>query len=571
MATLNELEQLLASGRIGRREFMTRVSALGLTTAMSPALLSTPAQAATPKRGGRFRLATADADPADTLDGARSLSAQSIMVQLQLRNCVVEVNHKSEAIPELAESWEPSPDAKQWTFELRRGIEFHNGKTLDAEDVVYSINHHRGEDTTSPEKANLDQVVDLKADGKHTVVFTLAGGNADFPYVLSSYLVNIVPNGADFAMAVGTGGYILDTWEPGITAVTKRNPNYWKAGHANFDEVETIAITDTVSRTNALKSGEIDVMGDPDPKTLHLLDETPGIKVIKVPGRYHRTIPMLTDTAPFENNDARLAMKYAIDREHIVDILLRGNGTVGNDHPLSPDYRYYASELPQRQHDPDKAKFHLKKAGLLDYTFKLHTGSSMPFQGALDMAVLFREHMVEAGFKMEVVREPDDGYWSNTWSQKSMCFCYWPGYATEDLMFSLVYVGGGSWNESHWDHERFNQLLVQARSELDETRRRDMYVEMQRLVRDEGGTIIPVFQDLTMAASDRLGFGELSSLGLSGTSTTIGPPSAGGSNRNSQRRRICAAHSKKNDIGLYRLPLAHSGPLSPRRAGERGG
>ena len=513
MSTLMELEQLLTAGRIGRREFMGRAAALGLTGAISPALLTASAQAATPKRGGRLRMATPDGDPADTLDGALALTAQSIYVQLQLRNCLVEVNPESEAIPELAESWEPTPDAKQWTFELRKGVEFHNGKTLDAEDVLYSINHHRGEDTKSPEKPNLAQVVELKADGKNTVVFTLADGNADFPYVLSSYLINIVPNGADFATAVGTGGYTLETWEPGINAITKRNPNYWKAGHSNFDEVETIVISDTVSRTNALKTGEIDVMADPDPKTLQLLEEIPGIKVIKTPGRYHRTIPMLTDTAPFDNNDARLAMKYAIDRQQIVDIMLRGNGTVGNDHPLSPDYRYYASELPQRAHDPDKAKFHLKKAGLLDHTFKIYTGTSMPFPGASDMAVLFREHMIEAGFKMEVVREPDDGYWSNTWSQKSMCFCYWPGYATEDIMFSLVYVGGGSWNESHWDHERFNKLLVEARSELDETKRRDMYVEMQRLVRDEGGTIVPVFQDLTMAASDRVGFGKLSSLG----------------------------------------------------------
>ena len=513
MATLTELQQLLASGRIGRRDFMTRASALGLATAMAPALLSTPAQAATPKRGGRFRMATADGDPADTLDGALALTTQSILVQVQVRNCLVEVDHRSQAIPELAESWEPTPDAKQWTFELRKGVEFHNGKTLDAEDVLYSINHHRGENTKSPEKPNLDQVVDLKADGKNTLVFTLAAGNADFPFVLSSYLINIVPNGADFTKAVGTGGYTLEKWEPGIAALTKRNPNYWKAGHSNFDEVETLVISDVVSRTNALITGEIDVMIDPDPKTLHLLEQTPGIKITRTSGRYHRTMPMLTDTPPFDNNDVRLAMKYAIDREQIVDILLRGNGTVGNDHPISPGYRYYASELPQREHDPDKAKFHLRKAGMLDHDFKLYTGTSMPFAGASDMAVLIREQMVEAGLKMEVVREPDDGYWSNTWSQKPMCFCYWPGYATEDIMFSLTYAAGGSWNESHWDHERFNQLLVEARSELDEARRRDMYAEMQRLVRDEGGTVVPVFLDLIMAVSDRVGFGELSSLG----------------------------------------------------------
>ena len=507
MSTLKELEQLLASGRLGRREFMTRASALGLATAMSPALSITPARASTPKRGGRFRMATNDGDPADTLDPALALTGHSIYVQMQLRNCLVEVDHKSQAIPELAESYEPSPDAKQWTFELRKGVEFHNGKTLDAEDVIYSINHHRGEDTKSGEKANLEQVVDVKADGKHTVVFTLAGGNADFPYVLTAWGLPIVPNGSDPTTGMGTGGYVLESWEPGISAVTKRNPNYWKAGHANFDEVETLVIADIASRTNALKTGQIDAMYDPDPKTVHLLEETPGIKVIRLPGRIHRTIPMLTDTPPFDNNDVRLALKYAIDREQILDIIARGYGTLGNDHSIAPGYRYHASELPQRQYDPDKAKFHLKKAGMLDHTFKLHTGTSMPFSGASDMAVLFREHVVKAGIKMEVVREPDDGYWSNVWQKKPWCVSYWSGRATEDWMLTMVYAGDAAWNDSHWKHERFDQLLVQARSELDETRRRDMYVELQRLLRDEGGVIVPVFLDLMMATSDQVGFG----------------------------------------------------------------
>ena len=215
MSTLKELEQLLASGRIGRREFMTRASALGLATAMSPALLITPARASTPKRGGRFRMATNDGDPADTLDPALALTGHSIYVQMQLRNCLVEVDHKSQAIPELAESYEPSPDAKQWTFELRKGVEFHNGKTLDAEDVIYSINHHRGEDTKSGEKANLEQVVDVKADGKHTVVFTLAGGNADFPYVLTAWGLPIVPNGSDPTTGWGPEA---TSWSPGSRA-----------------------------------------------------------------------------------------------------------------------------------------------------------------------------------------------------------------------------------------------------------------------------------------------------------------------------------------------------------------
>ena len=97
------------------------------------------------------------------------------------RNCLVEIDHQGNPIPELAESWEASKDAATWTFKLRQGVEFHNGKTMTAEDVIFSINHHRGEDSKSAAKGIVDQIKDIRADGKYRVIFELIGGNADFP------------------------------------------------------------------------------------------------------------------------------------------------------------------------------------------------------------------------------------------------------------------------------------------------------------------------------------------------------------------------------------------------------
>ncbi|MBW2178691.1 MAG: hypothetical protein JRH03_17470, partial [Deltaproteobacteria bacterium] len=133
-------------------------------------------------------------------------------------------------------------------------------------------------------------------------------------------------------------------------------------GH--FDEVEMIVIQDTAARTNALKTGAIHLMSDADVKTVHLLDKVPGIHSLKATGTFHNTIPMLLDVPPFDNNDVRLGLKYAIDREQLVKIVLNGYGTVGNDHPVAPITQFYNKDLPQRQYDPDKAKFHLKKAGM---------------------------------------------------------------------------------------------------------------------------------------------------------------------------------------------------------------
>ena len=509
MKELKELEHLLTQGKITRREVLGRVSALGLTAALSAALFAAPARASSPKKGGRLRNGYEGGATTDSLDPATLADLMALDINWQLRNNLVEIDHEFNPIPELAESWEASPDAIQWTFKLRKGIEFHNGKTLDAEDVIDSINHHRGEDSKSAAKGIVDPIKDIKADGKHTVVFTLDGGNADFPFIMSDYHLSIFPagtKGVEFEKGIGTGGYILESWEPGVRALAKRNPNYWKEGRAHFDEVETLGIADVTARTNALKTGEIDHMNRCEVKTIDLLEKEPNIQVLKFSGTFHYSMPMLTDVAPYDNNDARLAMKYALDREHLLRTVLRGYGSVGNDHPIAAMQRFHAHELPQREYDPEKARFHLKKAGLEGHTFKLHTST---LGGFVDHAVLYQEHAAKAGINIEVVREPSDGYWDNVWMKKPFVSCYWAGRTTEDWMFSTSYAADASWNDSHWKPERFNKLLKDARGELDEAKRREMYVEMQKIVRDEGGVIVHLFKDYVEATSSKVRHGEL--------------------------------------------------------------
>ena len=327
MSELKVLERLLAEGKISRREFLVRLSALGISAALLPGLQGTPAYAATPKKGGRLRLGADSGSTTDSLDPALGVATMSnIIIHGQLYNNLVEIDHKSEAIPELAESWESTPDAKKWVFQIRKGVEFHNGKTLDAEDVVFSIDHHRG-DKKSGAKGAVKPIASMKADGKNTVIFTLEEGNADFPYLMSDYHLGILPAGTtDFQKGIGTGGYSVVKFEPGVRCLTKRNPNYWKQGRAHFDEVETIAMADSTARLNALRTGQIDYMSRVDTKVAGLLEQAPELQLINVTGTYHYCFNMLCDTPPFDNNDVRLAMKYAIEREALVKTVLRGYG-----------------------------------------------------------------------------------------------------------------------------------------------------------------------------------------------------------------------------------------------------
>jgi peptide/nickel transport system substrate-binding protein len=301
---------------------------------------------------------------------------------------------------------------------------------------------------------------------------------------------------------------MLEHFEPGVRALYKRNPNYWKTGRPYFDSVEVLSIIDNAARTSALKTGEIHLMDRCDLKTVHLLAKMPGISVKEVTGNAHYTIPMRTDMAPFDNNDLRLALKYTLDREALLKTVLRGHGIVGNDHPIGPANQYYAKELPTRKFDPEKAKFHLKKAGMSNLKVDL-SAADAAFDGAVDAAVLYKEHAAKSGIDIKVIREPNDGYWSNVWMKKGWSMCYWGGRPTEDWMFATAYAEGASWNDTFWKHAGFNKLLVEARSELDPAKRREMYVELQRIVRDEGGTVVPLFNNFVFAATDKLKHGTI--------------------------------------------------------------
>ncbi len=493
-------------GRMDRRTFLGAASALGLSSAALP-IGATRARAATPEKGGRLRVGITGGSTTDTLDPATFEDAFMQLAGLGcLHNYLTEIDAQGNLVPELAESWEGSDDARTWIFTLRKDVEFHNGKALDANDVIASLNHHRTEDSKSAAKPLVAPIESIRAEDKRTVVVELSSGSADFPYLLSDYHLAMLPADGDRLAhpkdGVGTGGYVLADYEPGVRLLAKRNPNYWKAGRAHFDEVEVVGIGDISARTNALRTGEVDLMNRCDLKTVHLLERTPGFVVEEVTGTKHFSYPMLTEVDPLTDDNVRMALKLAVDREALLKSVLQGHGALGNDHPIGSANRFHAADIPQREYDPEKARWHLKQAGQEGLKVQLHVGEI--FVGAVDSAVLYREHAAKAGIELEVARVPTDGYWSNIWLKKPWCAAYWSGRATEDWMFSTGYAAGAPWNDMQWNHERFNMLLAEARVELNDERRRELYGEMQLIVRDEGGVVIPLFANYVYASSDRL-------------------------------------------------------------------
>lgn len=504
---MNDLmKRSLALGRIDRRSFMATALAAGATLSAA-SLMADRALAATPKKGGTLRVGYQQGSTSDSLDPATFNNDFMFALGYAVFSTLVELGPDGSAQPDLAEEFESTPDAKSWTFRLRDGVEFSDGRKVTARDVLASIAHHMGEDSKSGIKPLLVQIEDMKADGDNTVIFTLSEGNADFPFIFNDYHLGIRPaeddGSIDPSTMIGSGGYTIESFDPGVRAVLKRRDDYWKPGRANFDTVELLAISDAAARMNALLTDQVDLIDRPDLKTIHMLERNSDIRIHRQDGTLHYVMPMHMDVAPFTDNNVRLALKYAIDREEVVEKVLMGYGVAGNDQPIAPSMLYHNADLTPRAYDPDKAKYHLEQSGLSSLDVDLHTADAA-FGGAVDTAVLFAETARAAGINVNIVREPDDGYWSDVWLKKPFCMSYWGGRPTADLMFSSAYASGGDWNESHFADPEFDKLLVQARSELDQDRRAEMYGEMQRLVSDEGGTIIPAFGQYVSAMNKRV-------------------------------------------------------------------
>ncbi len=508
-SNIRHLTHDFSGGKLSRREFISGALALGVSLSSAVSFVDT-VQAATPKKGGRLRQGLTGGATGDVLDPGQTVDSYMINLLFgQVRNNLSEVAPNGELIPELAESWEASPDAKTWHFKVRQGVEFHNGKTLDSQDIVDSIKHHISEDSSSAAKGILTGIETIETDGPTALTVNLSGGDADFPFLMSDYHLNICPSNGDGTMdwqsGVGTGGYSIVEHDPGVRSLTKRNPNYWKQDRAHFDEIESLQIADASARVNGLRTDTLDCFTNVDLKTAGRLSNVPGITVRSVTGNKQITLPMWTNTPPFDNKDVRLAIKHIIKRDEWLEKVIFGYGELGNDNPIGPANIYRAStdELPQRNYDLDKAKYHLKQAGMEKLDVQFHAAET-GFGGAIDAAQLMKESAAPASINIEVVREPDDGYWSNVWMQKPWVACYWSGRPTENWMFSQVYAADASWNDTFWKNDRFNELLVQARAELDSDKRREMYVEMQQIVHDDGGVCLPLFISDVMAHNEKL-------------------------------------------------------------------
>jgi peptide/nickel transport system substrate-binding protein len=492
---------------MGRRSFLTSSIALGMAMSSGGILLprtafSGPSSSAS---GGHLRLGLAGAATTDTLDPALWSDSYMILLGYAVRSNLFEIGPDGDLLPDAVSKWEVSSDARTWRFETVKGATFSNGKSLTAADVVASLNYHRGTQSRSAARAAFESVEDIRQDGPDAFIVTLSAPNVDFAYSLSDQHLNILPavdGVVDWRSGIGAGPYVIEQFEPGVRTVLKRNPNSYR--NASLDSAELICINDVVARQAALQSGRVDFINRVSLKTADLLARSKVLKVQETVGRLNYWLTANTKASPFDNNDLRTALKYGLDREQLLKVIFNGRGRVGNDQPITPGYRYYNAENVAKPYDPERARYLIKKAGLDRLSVKLHT-SEAAFEGAVDFAVLYKQQAAQANIDIEVVREGADGYWAKVKSNTpSWYMTYWSGRMTENDMLSTVFAPSSQRNYTHWNNPAFNSLLTAARSETDDAKRRNLYAQMQTLVSNDGGAVIPIFGNYLNAFNTRV-------------------------------------------------------------------
>jgi peptide/nickel transport system substrate-binding protein len=459
-----------------------------------------------PKRGGDFRLGVTGGGSKDIFDGQNIITKPDQARLMSAFETLLAFDDNYQLTTEgLAESY-TQDSAVQFTINLRRGVEFQNGKTMTAEDVIYSLQRiaTKANGLTGYAATATMDVAGIKALGKYMVRIPLKTPDSTIPQTLASYTFGIVPAGYQGYPhpQIGTGAYKLKSFTPGQQSVSERNPNYWRSGQPYFDTVTIIDFNDSTSQVNALLGGQIDAMTDlPASQVKVVQARSLGALVSKTGGWL--PLCMAIDMPPFDDVRVRQAMRLIVDRPGMIEQVLSGYGSVGNDlyAPFDPGYDH---SIPQRTQDIQQAKTLLKAAGHANLSVDLHTTNGAA--GMVEVATVFQTQAQAAGVKVNVINDPN--YYGNQYLKLPFSIDFWGtrGYLNQVQQGSLP---TSPYNETHWPPKsgtgaNFQSLYQQALAATDQAKRTQIEYEMQRIEYDTGGYIIPFFNDLIDGYSARV-------------------------------------------------------------------
>ena len=546
----NHLIDTYRKGGIDRREFVRRGTVLGMSTGAIGFLASacgsgdeggggtttsSDQQAQSVQKGGKVTAAINS--PAGAIDPITVADDGSLAVLAQAGEYLVWSDSELNAVPRLAESWTPNDDASVWTFKIRQGVKFHDGKEMTAEDVAASINRLADPESASQALSAFTGFLtkdSAKATDATTVEFSLEAPNGSFPYLLSSDNYNTIILPADYdgdyeKKMNGTGPFILEKFTQGQSATFRKNPDYWdKERQPNPDNTEIRFYGKEQARVLALQSGEVDVVTQFSVSGGRALLTDPNVQTVDLKASTHRQVHLRTDKEPFTDKRVRQALALAIDRNGLVDGLFKGRAQLGNDSPFAPVFKYTDTSVAQRQQDIEKAKQLLADAGMSDgFEVQLDTwdGFEIP-----DLAQLIQNNAKEIGatIKLNITDAGtyygDAVYGKSPWLDSNMGITDYGHRGIVNVFLGAPLLSDGTWNGAHFRNKEYDKLVKDfiAQSDIDQQKQRAK--QIQELLLDETPIIIPYFYDFLTGV--RKGIAGVETTGMGHVQLTLAGKSA---------------------------------------------
>ena len=530
-----DLVEAFAQGRISRRHFVARGSMIGLGAPLIAAILAAcgsesksstapggttasggttapggTAAAGPIKQGGTLRIAAQK--PAGPLDPVAMADLGTYTPVVTAFEYLVDILG-AEVKPMLAEKWSPNADGSVWTFNLRKGVKWHDGTPFTAADVVATMDRLAGSNLKASLAAGATKAVD-----DFTVEMTLLSPDGQFPQQVGAYNPQSVITPKDFVVGTtldqrktGTGAFKLTKYDPATGATFEANTDWW-GGKPFLDKLEFIFSDDLATQVSGLQGGAADAIvqfsvvgGD---AVLNDSNLTVGI----IHGSAHRQIWMNTREGDFTDVKVRQAVALGIDRQALIDNVLKGKGDIGNDHPISPIYPFFDASLPQRARDVAKAKQLLSDAGKAGLAATMYLPK---LQEIPQLAQLVQSQLKEIGMNVTLQQESvvDGEEWCKVYdSKKEPAGCdggkdfgivdYGPR-GVPDVYLVKAYATG-EWNSAHYISEPFRAAVKKYQSSLDLDGQKAAIKDIEKIANEDVPYAIPYFYNSLYATSKKV-------------------------------------------------------------------
>jgi peptide/nickel transport system substrate-binding protein len=523
----NNLIDELVAGDMDRHEFLRRGSMFGLSAGMLGALLGFAGEAgASPasgrqltqlRAGGTIRvgLPTGNSLEPYLLNDGGSLALAGIPGEY-----LTYTNPKAQVVPWLAASWKPNKDATVWTFQLRKGVKFHNGQEMTSKDVVASMKQYVGVKSSNAGLSPYFGPDGVSAAGKYTVVFRLKAPLGAFPYLLSQTTYQAIIQPASIAAnpgtwvksgMIGTGAFKLRNYVDHKSADLVRHDAYW-GGRPPMDGVKVTYFQGSAPLVLALRAGQIDLAMQLSPQEAQPFKHNSKYTYYSQPVSAHRQLCMRTDVGVLKDPRVRRAVALCINRPEQVQKVMLGDAQVGNDNPFWRGFASTDTSTKQRTQNIQLAKALLQAAGAQNLKFNITTWNFLDHTDhAASVQAYAREAGIEVGIEVMDVSKYEDSepagadYFTTTpWLNRTCSLTEYGWRGVPNLYLSRCYMSTGDWNASHYKNPEFDSVATTYLQSVDLVTQRKSTKRMAGLLLRDTPVITDYFIDYTTASSSKV-------------------------------------------------------------------